>query len=83
MEPKTVNQPTSAPTNKLTAATLTQAVLQLIYVVIEQQHILPIEYGPAVYQLIALAVTFGVAYMIPDKDNTPEPSQPLSQKVTY
>lgn len=64
-----VTQPKPNPTNKLSAAAVSAAVMELAKVIV--QNIWPNFYDPALWAALTPLVILGVGYLVKDEDNTP------------
>lgn len=66
-----VNQPTSAPTRKLTAASLTALVVGWGGLVM--QNLAPQWYDPSVWVTLTPVAMLVIGYFVRDEDNSPNP----------
>lgn len=63
----TTNQPTSNPTNKLTAATIAASIMGIVGLIL--RNMAPDWYDPAVLATMLPLVVYGTGWMIPDSPN--------------
>jgi len=71
----TVNQPTTRPTNKLTAATLGSALVAVAAVITD--NLAPSWSDPKMWAAITPVVVFACGYLVKDKPNVEPAKEPV------